>query len=248
MKNGQRFRWVLVIAFMVAISLGYLVTRAAGPPSEPVWRGYRLSDWLIAYDSAAPAPAGSQLPRGTRRPPDTTSQEIEEALDGIGEKALPLLRYWLTARPGRLTRSVNRLLEQQQWTEFRFPDKHYYRILARTGFEAYNATAQPLLPELLELTESPNQENRMWAFQAAFLTLPDRNTFMDLFDRTRLPANAPIHRLAVHWLWQRFPDEAEGAGVGDRDSNSLIIPPSFERDSFVIPPLTDGANPFAPDL
>lgn len=220
MRILRRRKFVVIAALLCAIGAVLIWMRLFGPPSEPVWKGYRLSEWLIAYDAHRFPHIGIDNPTGNRLIQKVTQRDIDEALDGIGEAALPSLRYWLTAEPGRITRFLNRVLDHGDWTSFRFPDEMYYRDLALNGFEAYGQMAQSLLPDLLKLTRSPDLDTRLWAFQAAFMTEPDKDVFMELYDRTEEQTNRSIQLLAVRWLVGRFPDVAMAKGV----SNAFELP------------------------
>ncbi len=239
--RGLRRKTRSVLALTIGVlCVACLLIVMVRPLREPVWQGHRLSEWLIAYD--ADGPFTPQFSTGAAAPFRATTVEIEEALDGIGADALPCLRYWLTAQPGRVSRVMNWVLERQYWIEVRFADEHRYRLLARTGFEAFNKMAQPLLPELIQLTGSPDTDTRMWAFQAAFLTEPDREVFMRLFDRATTSSNLLSFQLARHWMLQRFPADAEKAGIRQTWEIPDMELPAVSP--FVTPALTDGAYPF----
>jgi len=194
-----RTRLVSVLAvFGLLFWLGF----ATWPPSEPVWNGRPLSEWLAAYDSRL------RFDEGDGRRSQLSDEEIEQALDGIGSAALPFLRQWLTAKASRGKMYVNLLLSYQSLTSFRCEQPNWQGV-ALTGFMAYGADAQPLLPELIELSRSKDFENRVLAYEAAFFTLPPREIFLPLVTRALEEQDAGVRAMATQWLVERFPTDAE---------------------------------------
>jgi hypothetical protein len=195
---------VLVGAIAACLAVHY------GPPREPVWKGYRLSEWLDAFDNHLRFEEG----HGLRS--KLTDHEINEALDGIGKRALPTLLAWLKAKPGFLEKQLNPLLCRQRWTQFRFKTALAQRCCAETGFLRFATVAQPLLPELLRLSLSPDPDMRSGAYEAAFFTRPPRDIFLPLAARALEDKAAGCDAMAAQWMKQRFPEEAQQAGLQQR--------------------------------
>ena len=151
-----------------------------------------------------------------------TGQECAEALDGIGRRALPCLLYWLTAKPGRVKPWVYQLLDHQRWIRFRFAGERDPQMLALDGFVYFGAEAQPLLPELIRLTHSPEANVRGLAFSAAFFTRPGtkRCSCPWLIAVCRKQTGA-IRRWPRNGWWSGFQLRPSGPGCGARVPGNL---------------------------
>jgi len=176
---------------------------------EPTWNGQRLSEWLAAYDSH------SRFDEGDGRRSRFADAEIEQALDKIGPAALPFLRQWLTAKPSRVKMWLNRALSFQSATSFRC-DQTDWQSIAEIGFMAYSADAQPLLPELIELSQSMDLDCRTLAYEAAFFTRPPREIFLPLATRALSEESGGIRAMAAQWLRERFPADVEQVELAAR--------------------------------
>jgi len=210
-----------------ALALGLIIWLAVScfPASEPVWNGHRLSEWLEAYDS------NSRFDEGDGRRSTFSDEEIDQAICEIGPAALPSLRGWLTAKPSRLKPRLNRLLDRVPWIPYRFSDDRDLQGLAETGFMAYGPEAQPLLPELIKLSHSHDPQTRLLAYEAAFFTRPGREIFLPLAYRALNDEDGGLHALAAQWMAQRFPKEAEKAGLRDGFSQFFMDATPTESDS-----------------
>ena len=188
------------------------VILAVLPPSEPRWKGLRLSEWLAEQDD------NMRFDPGDYRHSKFSDEEIAQALGGIGPAALPFLRQWLTAKPSRLTPRLNQWLNHQAWIRFRFGDDlHLYlQSLAETGFQVYGTNAQPLLPELIKLSHSRDPDTRLAAYEVAFFVRPDRDVFLPLAGRALNENDRGIQEMAAQCMLERFPDQAELLGLAAR--------------------------------
>jgi len=191
---------------------------AGFPPSEPVWNGHRLSEWLDAYGS------NWRFDPGDGRHSKFSDEEIGEAIDGIGKAALPSLRYWITAKPSRVKPWLNQWLNRVPWIWFRFSEDRDLQFLAETGFQVFGTEAQPLLPELIQMSHSRDPWTRLLGYEAAFFTRPDKEVFLPLACQALKEENGEANAMAAQWMAQRFTAEAEKAGLRDRF-------PQFFRDA-----------------
>lgn len=199
----------------MGISLGlFLLTMVAGwhwlyptEPPEPTWGNLRLSEWLEAYD------ASLRFEVDDGRHPTFTDAEIAAALDGIGTNALPCLQRWLLMKPNRFKSWCNIQLLKLRWLlpwcslSFGEETQNYQRI-AETGFMYYQHEARPLLPWLIQLSQSHDADLRGFAYEAAFFMRPDRDIFLPLADQALQDPAAGCDEAAVQWMAERFPKEA----------------------------------------
>lgn len=200
--TSLRFR--VLTGCVIAMALIAGVGWTCRGPVEPTWEGRPLSEWLDAYDSHNRFDENDY--RGLRSP--LWDEEIEQALQAMTPEALPVLLDWLTTKPSAMKMRANSLLAQHSWIPFRFEDRDY-PILAVTGFMAYSTNAQPLLPDLLELSRSPDPDTRLVAYEAAFFTWPDKDIFMSLVARALHEEDQGVQEMAASWQAKRFPAEAE---------------------------------------
>lgn len=194
-----------VAALAVVLCMGWHFLRSG----EPAWQGHRLSEWIDAYDSH------NRFDEGDGRRSEFSDGEIEQALEEMRPAALPVLLDWLSVKPIRLKLQVNELLNHQSFVDVRFEERDY-RVLALAGIMAYHTEAQPLCPELLKLSRSPDPHTRLLGYEAAFFTWPDKEVFLPLAARALGEEDEGVQALAAQWMAQRFPVEAEAAGLRDR--------------------------------
>lgn len=174
---------------------------------EPRHANHSLSEWLDAFDTNIHFP-DEQPPRS-----GLTDEQIETALNAIGERALPYLLKWLQAKDSRFALQANALLEKQNWTHFRFRTAIEKVCLAETGFMAFATEARPVEAALIRLTFSPDADLRGRAFAALYFTRPEREVFLPVAYRGLKEQDPGIQAMSAQWLIERFPEEAEAAGM-----------------------------------
>jgi len=188
-----------------ALILGLVIwlVLASRPTPEPVWQGHPLSEWLDAFDCHLRFEVGDGR-RGL-----FSDAEIDQALQGIGQAALPIMYDWLTSKPARWKEWCNVQLNRlpMTWTRFRFQnDALDLQCLAETGFMYYGTNAQPLLPALIKLSHNMDPELRMAAYEAAFFTRPNEEIFLPLASRALKEDDKDVQAMARQWQEERFPD------------------------------------------
>lgn len=211
MKVGIRKLSFQLAAGGLLIALLVALVNLLLPESEPLAHGHSLSEWLDAYDSH------SRFDEGDSRRSQFSDEQIAEALETIGPAALPFLYEWLTAKSARWRSWCNQQLARQTWIRFRFRDEAVFRrSWAETGFMYFGPAAQPLLPRLIQLSQSRDPENRLLAYEAAFFTRPAREVFLPLAQRALKEPDRDVQEMAAGWMVGRFPDVAEQAGLRQR--------------------------------
>lgn len=196
---------LLILLVAIALVLGVLLTI-----QEPRYANHSLSEWLDAFDSNLHFP-DEQRPRS-----GFTDEEIEAALHAIGERALPHLMNWLQAKDSPLLLQANALLDRQHWIDFRFRRAIEKVCLAEAGFMAFGRDASPVQPALIQLTFSPDADIRALAFEALYFTRPEREVFLPVVHRGLKEQDSGVQAMSAQWFVERFPVEAEAAGVRQR--------------------------------
>jgi hypothetical protein len=204
---------LIAISVVVLLVFAIWLENFGGQPVEPVWRGHSLSQWLDAYDT------NLRFPDETPPRSGFSDEEIEQALNGIGDRAFPFLLKWLTIKYDYLWRSkVFIFLHRTGLSRFfhDVPEATDWPGRASRGFEFYGTNAQPLLPALEKLTHSSNEDIRLYAYGAAFSTFPPKEIFLPLADRVFKEEKLENQGFAAQWMIQRFPEEADKRGLRSR--------------------------------
>lgn len=137
-------RYLLTVAVLSASLVSAVIfLQANQAPAEPSYEGKLLSEWideLIARDKEYLGLIDSEQAKAIRK---------------IGSNALPWLLHEIRAGygPWKLDHKVNRLLEKQSFTGFRFSDAMTRKKRAICGFRSLGPLAASAIPDLLSLAE-----------------------------------------------------------------------------------------------
>lgn len=161
-------------------------------PSDPAWRGHRLSEWLTAWESnlrfADEQPSRSGF----------SDAEIEAALDALETQALPVCVAWL-----QVSRESDR-------------EGVGFQSLAVSGFQYYGTNMLPYWAAVESLTHSQDRDVKLAAYEAAFFSRPPKEQLFPLVERIFREEPAEYHELAAQWLMERFPEEAARRGLREK--------------------------------
>jgi hypothetical protein len=156
----------LIAASVISILVFALwIEKLGSQPSEPVWRGRFLSQWLDDFRT------NLSFPDETPPRSGFSDEEIEQALNGIGDRALPFLMKWLKIKSDNGWRfQVNLWLYKTGLLRFfhDVPEAANWQGRACDGFQYYGTNTLPLLNEVDKLTRSHDADMRMVAYEAAF--------------------------------------------------------------------------------
>jgi hypothetical protein len=185
---------------------------------EPAYGKHLLSEWLDAYDTnlrfADEVPTRSGF----------TDEQIDEALNDIGENAFPQLLRWLQARDSPLKLKINSLLGGQPWIRFRFEAAIARQCLAETGFIYYGPSAKAARPTLIQMTLSKDPNERDLGYEGFFFTRPEAHDFLPVAYRALEEPDPDTRAMAAQWTVERFPEEAEGLGLRSRFPQFYSLP------------------------
>ncbi|HTA29647.1 MAG TPA: HEAT repeat domain-containing protein [Candidatus Cybelea sp.] len=171
-------------------------------PTEPSYRGRRLSEWLDEYNRA-----GS---------PDKTGP-VSEAIRAMGTNSLPFLLANMEHSDSPLSRKFFSLVQKQNWVKLPVHEPDSYRLPSIMAPSALGSNAAPIFPNLLRFSE--NASNCAWGASALLAIGPSSiPTLAKLCqsenEAVRSEAALTIATLkAGHgffWAWQNAPMSSGG--------------------------------------
>ncbi len=134
---GKRF---ILLASLLTAALGVVLLLKPGG-SQPTYQGRRLSTWLDELAETGGSRPGAPLSRQAR------------SVRAIGTNALPWLLSEFAWNEPRWHGHLNRLLQKQRITNFRFGGTLRRHRRAILGFQTLGEMAEPAIPDLLRLIE-----------------------------------------------------------------------------------------------
>jgi len=185
---------------------------------EPRCGNHSLSEWVDAYDTNNRF-RDEEPPRS-----GLTDAQIESALGTIGEKAVPHLLRWAQAKDSPVKLKLNALLDRQRWIRFRFARAIDLHCLAASGFMYYGSTARAAQPTLIKMSLSRDPSLKLMGYEAFYFTLPNKEIFLPVAYRGLKEQDPDIQEMTAQRLVERFPAEAERAGMRSR------FPQFYRRD------------------
>jgi diadenosine tetraphosphatase ApaH/serine/threonine PP2A family protein phosphatase len=224
-QNGRsRVTFVkrLVATLVVLVLLPAIWLKKYGAqPAEPVWHGHYLSQWLNAYNT------NLRFPDETPPRSGFSDAEIEEALNGIGDRALFFLIKWLPIETDNGWRwTVDAWLFRTGLLRFfhDVPEAMDWQGRAINGFMFYGIHALPLLTEVDKLTHSNNADLRMVAYEAAFFSHPPKKLFLPIADRALKENDPKDQAMAAQCMIERFINEADKRALNSRYPQFIVNP------------------------
>jgi HEAT repeat protein len=145
-SRTKRYVVLVVLVFLVATSVGWLVLRR----TEPVSKGKPLSAWAQQY--------GSNNWAGRKE----MAREAENAIRQIGTNAIPVLLGWMEARDSGLKKRLRQRLPRK-WHESLHlnDDSGKVRRMGAHGLAAMGTNAPAAVPALIQLaTQHPDDDGR----------------------------------------------------------------------------------------
>lgn len=205
-------QFIAALIFLVLLSAIWLGDQYS-LSNEPVWGGHSLSQWLDAYRT------NLSFPDETPPRSGFSDEEIGWALNGIGDRAFPFMLNWLTIKHDYNWRwTVDAWLFRTGLSRYfhNVPEAQNWQGRATDGFMFYNTNAQQLLPALVKLTHSSDEDVRLCAYESAFSTRPSKEVFLPLTDRVLREERPACQGFAAQWMAQRFPEEADKRSLRSR--------------------------------
>src|SRR5260370_1169344 len=131
----KRSRIALALLFLAVIGgIAWLALR----PSEPMYKGKRLSVWLENYDHGRSDPG---------------FQETGEAVRHIGTNAIPTLLRRVRAKDSLLTLRLIALAQKQHVFKVKFKPASILQLEGMVGFQALGADGKDAVAELIRMYE-----------------------------------------------------------------------------------------------
>ncbi|MDB6068695.1 MAG: HEAT-like repeat protein [Pedosphaera sp.] len=141
----MRKRSRIALALLLLAVIGGIVWLASRP-SEPMYKGKRLSVWLKFYDAYATGSLTSPQDRDNLKLAD-------EAVRAIGTNAIPTLLRKLGAKDSALTVRLMALAQKQHLFKVKFAPAYIRRYEGSSGLEALGARGKSAVPELIRMYE-----------------------------------------------------------------------------------------------
>jgi len=178
---------------------------------EPRYQGITLSGWTEKAQAAQANCADKDHPET-----DPEWQRCEVAVKSIGGKALPFLLKWIQAEDSAQKIKLIRWVNRKSWAE-RFdlwPDPALQKHLWAThGFGLLGRDARPAFPTLIQMTQSQNQERRLWGFIGFAVTKPEKEIFIPVASRLLHDNYEELKNTAAICFNNLYPVEAKSTGV-----------------------------------
>jgi hypothetical protein len=138
---GKRRRILLPI-FVIAVVGG--IAWFASEPSDPVYQGRRLSEWVDDNYQSHLAVARPGLSKGAQ-------ERAENAIRHIGTNAIPTLLKMIRYTDSPLKKKIMALADKQRLITVNIHPEDYYHDSAYTAFMALGPVAKPAVPNLVAL-------------------------------------------------------------------------------------------------
>ncbi len=201
----------LIIFLVAALVLGTLAI-SVHRNTEPRYQGHTLTEWLHTGLKARSEHFNYQL-SGLQIPQPNPELEASSAVKQIGPDAIPFLVEWSQADDTPIRTKVVNWLDMHTPLHFHVETAGERHAMAHLGFVLLGEQAKLALPSLIRLTQAPNSEHRYWAFYCLLACQPDRETLLPVLKRLIHDPDTTIQFFAAHVFHDRYPEEAEAAGV-----------------------------------
>jgi|SRR5579859_8041840 len=205
-------RWRIILIVFALVAVGVLVVCLV-QPAEPSYQGRKLSDWLA--DCTITVSNGVTIEK-----PDEIGLAAVRAVKEIGTNAIPYLLCLLKSEDSTLKTNINKVLAKQTLIRFRFQTYREKADMAMLGFHILHEAAAPVIPELTQIASSQETRHRIYALlclqgvtRGNEWKSAIRNSVLPLLLKSLDDTNLYVRREASIWLYHRFPEDAEKAGL-----------------------------------
>lgn len=183
---GMRHKACYSLVFLcTALLLVFWLWQSTNPHQspDPIYRGKKLSEWLIAYASSVDSHSPEIAVRAT---------EAREAILQIGTNGLTLLIEMISSEDTAFGRWLAQQVPGRLALAVRFGDAADRRGIANYGFSVLGEHAAPAIPRLKKLLTNPNSGVRAAALETLVCcvgassqeTMPEILRLMNDPDRT----------------------------------------------------------------
>jgi len=202
----------IVLALVVVLVLGCLAI-AIHRNTEPRHQGRTLTEWL--HEGLKAQSEYGQYRWTERQNPQTNPdmKPITVAIKNIGPDVIPFLLEWSQVDDAPMRTKVVNWLDEHTPLHFHVQTAGERHAMARLGFLLLGDESKSALPALIRLTRARYSEHRYWAFYCLLACQPDRETLLPVLNRLVHDPDTTIQFFAAHVFHDRYPQEAEAAGV-----------------------------------
>ncbi len=205
-----------IILISLAVLLVGVFVLCLVQPKEPSYQGRELSEWIDEFSA-------SLKKLRTETAAKSAIEADIHAIKQIGTNAIPTLLKWAQAKEPTLKTNIktkmNWLLDRQGVVRFRFRTPDRLKGMAGLGFQILGKDAEPAVPALFKLMESPDIYQHLFAGQL----------LVDIYDKEKplfgwtgekavvlhlLHNSDPgIQAAAASYMARNFPEEVKDSGI-----------------------------------
>jgi HEAT repeats len=185
LSRARRRRWFAGVVIVLAAGLvGFVVSMRL--PSEPVYRGKALSDWLRVYSSPL-------------QPSSREWQEADEAVSALGTNCLPTLLRMFQARDSRFKLQIVALLKKQKLIRTHPVTAAERNYEAAMAFLHLGEFGKPAVADLVTMLYQPLSTDSKGAIEDALARIgPAAQPAIPVLLRN---AGDPNSRIRANALW-----------------------------------------------
>jgi hypothetical protein len=196
----KRFRIIFLLMFAL---LAGMLSLYVHHNREPSYQGRTLTRWLEVFHKASDDPLANEA----------ILNASTNAVRQIGTNAIPFLLKKVASREWVFRGRVESLLERQSLIHFHFARPDYKNVLGMSGFIILGKDAKSAVPELIMLSKDPDDVARFFALDSLGAIESDKETLLPVLLRLLHDQRHLITYKSARLLSERFPEEAEQAGV-----------------------------------
>jgi hypothetical protein len=205
----KRIRLISIVAVVIVFGgLAVAIFRAR----EPRYEGRTLTQWIKDGESAYEQFINNPNVDPLHPEIDPAWRAANHALKHMSPEAIPLLLKWVQMKDSPSTSRTIAWLDNNLSFDLIGPALNR-RLIAVAGFRLLGSEARPAWPALIQLTQSTAHQVRLTAFFCLTETKPDKETLVPVLLRLIHDPNVGIQFAVSHEFFDRYPQDAEAAGV-----------------------------------
>lgn len=192
-------RRIRVIVILVAVIVIGVVAITFFRTREPRYQGRTLSEWVESAEEYSET--------------DLQWQNASHAVKQMASNAIPILLDWVRSEDSPVREKVIVWINQKVPLRSHVKLAFQWHYAAMTGFALLGNEAQPAWPALVKLTSSANEQVQIYAFSCLTSSKADRTSMLTALTHLLHDSGEIVQFNAATEFSERFPQEAEAAGV-----------------------------------
>lgn len=176
---------LIILCLFLALAILAMVTFASRP-SDPVYQGKRLNEWLTQLDTGS-------WPRPEIVP-------VDEAIRHMGTNVFPRVEQLIRYRDSALKSKLIKLFHKQSLIRLRIPTQMVYHHRAIAACYALGPAAKPLVPKIAEALGRLDPYEQPFAEQWLSTLGPDADAAIPALEGILRDKNNPVRAFAADAL------------------------------------------------